>query len=233
MNRFPRYATVLGLFGMLFTAACASHHNTKVPLATLQTTVPMAPESYVLRVGDLIGVKFYQNPDLNEEVTIRPDGKISLQLVGDVEAAGLSPVALSEMLTRRYTGELATPKISVIVRQIPSNQVYVGGEVGKQGTVPFVSGLTLYQAVQAAGGLLKTAHRKNIVLIRRGGDSQPSGYVIDIRSIASGEHPENDVPLRPFDVVAVPTSKVADVDIFVEQYIRNALPVMPGFGLIP
>jgi protein involved in polysaccharide export with SLBB domain len=215
---------------LLALAACAARPNPGVRPVPLQAS---APPPYALQAGDLVGVKFYQNPELNEEVTIRPDGKISLQLIGDVEAAGLSPTALSELLTRRYTGELANPRISVIVRQIPSNQVYVGGEVGKPGTVPFVGGLTLYRALQAAGGLLKTAQRSNIVLIRRTSGDQASGSIVDIRPIASGERPDADVPLRASDIVVAPTSKIADVDIFVEQYIRNVLPITPGVALIP
>jgi len=211
-------------------AACAPQVNPAVRPSPVQAA---APQPYLLQAGDVISVKFYQHPELNEDLTIRPDGKISLQLIGEVEAEGLSPAALTEAVTRRYAGELANPRVSVIVRQIPSSQVYVGGEVGKPGTVPFVSGLTLYQAIQAAGGLLKTAQRSNIVLISRKRDGHATGTVVDIRPIASGEHPDADVRLRASDIVVAPTSKIADVNIFVEQYIRNVLPITPGLALIP
>ena len=210
---------------LAMAGGCSTHQTPAGPIATLQTQQPEAPSPYALQIGDQIGVKFYNNPELNEEVTIRPDGMISLQLIGDVQAAGLAPATLGAALTERYVGELATPRISVIVRLVAGNQVYVGGEVSKPGVVPFTSGLSLYQAIQAAGGVLKTAQRSNVVLIRRDADGRASGHLVDVRPIASGEQPETDIPLRQADIVVVPTSKIADVNTFVEQYIKNNLPI--------
>jgi protein involved in polysaccharide export with SLBB domain len=187
----------------------------------------------VLQVGDLIAIKFYQNPDLNEDVVVRPDGKISLQLIGDVTAAGREPAALAADLEQAYLRELARPRISVIVREPRAHRVWVGGEVGKQGVVPLSGGLTLFQAIQEAGGFLTTAHRKQIILIRKGPDARPVGYAMDVRPVASGERPDEDVFLQPCDVVFVPMSKIANVNLFVKQYIRDLLPIVPGFGFAP
>jgi protein involved in polysaccharide export with SLBB domain len=236
MKMLRRCAAVAWLVPLLMTVACTRVHRRSTPLATVQTALQASPEmarhGYLLQVGDQIAVKFYHNPELNEEETIRPDGMISLQLIGDVQAAGLSPIDLSAELARRYTGELAAPKITVIVRTLGSSQVFVGGEVSRPGVIPLTNGLTLAQAIQEAGGLLKTAHRKQIVLIRRESSGRPTGHIIDIRPILSGEHPEADVPLHASDVVVVPTSKIADVDIFVEQYFRNVLPFTPAVPLL-
>lgn len=222
-----------GLLAMLALAACATNQAVHAPPDAVWATQSPAPEPYVLQVGDLLTVKFYFNPDLNEDVVIRPDGKISLQLIGDAQAAGRAPESLAAELTQKYTGELATPKVSVIVRHLSAPPIYVGGEVGRQGVVTMTGGLTLFQALQWAGGLLNTAHRKQVILIRRGSDGQPVGYCVDVRPIASGEHPEMDVSLRPYDVVFVPRSKIADVNLFVEQYIRNVLPITPNFAIAP
>jgi len=81
--------------------------------------------------------------------------------------------------------------------------------------------MTLYQALQRAGGLLETAHRKQIILIRKDPDGRPVGHVIDIRPIQSGKNPSADLPVRPLDIVFVPRSKIAQVDLFVKQYIRD------------
>jgi len=180
---------------------------------------------YVLQPGDQIGVKFYTNPELNEDVEVRPDGMISLQLIDDVRAAGLTPAALDAELTKRYTGELANPQITVMVRKSSSQRVYVGGEVGAQGVIRLTGGMTLFQAIQKAGGFTKTAHRKSVVLIRQDANGKPVGRLVDVREVQTGAHPENDVPLQPFDLVFVPRSKIANVDVFVEQYIRDALPI--------
>jgi protein involved in polysaccharide export with SLBB domain len=182
-------------------------------------------EPYVLQVGDELSIKFYTNPELNEEVKVRPDGMISLQLIDDVPAAGLSPAQLDAELTKRYTGELADPQVSVLVKTTGGQRVYVAGEVGKQGVLPLVGGMTLYQALQDAGGFTETAHRKQVVLIRKGPDGTPFGKIIDVRPVEDGYNAALDLPLRPLDVVFVPRSKIANVDLFVKQYIRDALPI--------
>lgn len=189
-----------------------------------ENPVPQA-DPYVLQVGDELAIKFYTNPELNEDVKIRPDGMISLQLIDDVPAAGRSPADLDAELTRRYTGELADPQISVIVRTAGGHRMYVDGEVTKPGVVEVLGGMTLYQAIAMAGGLTDNAHRKQVILIRRGPDGQPVGRSIDVRGIQRGSNPGSDVPVRPLDIVYVPKSKVATLDLFVKQYIRDALPI--------
>jgi protein involved in polysaccharide export with SLBB domain len=192
---------------------------------TLAQNPNPAPVPYVLQVGDELAIKFYTNPELNEDVKVRPDGMISLQLIDDVLAAGRSPAELDADLTKRYTGELADPQISVIVRKSGLNRIYIDGEVGNPGVVTIAGGMTLYQAIQRAGGLKETAHRKQIILIRKGPDGQPVGRSVDIRPIQRGANPSLDIPMRPLDMVFVPRSKIAEVDLFVKQYIRDALPI--------
>lgn len=198
-----------------------------LPLAERSAAQPAAPQPYVLQDGDQISVRFYQNPDLNEDLVIRPDGRISLQLIGDVQAAGLEPSALAAEIERAFASELTQPRVSVMVRALGA-RVYVGGEVGNPGVVPFFANLTLTQAVQEAGGFLDTAHLSQIVLIRRGPDGRPVGHAIDIRPVIGGIAPADDVPLQPFDIAFVPRSKIADVDLFMRQYIRDLLPINPS-----
>ncbi len=219
-------AMVLGL------AACGPMKAAEPPspeMAALYPTLADNPKPalvpYVLQVGDELAIKFYTNPELNEDVKVRSDGMISLQLVDDVQAAGSTPSQLDAELTKRYTGELADPQISVIVKTPGGERVYVAGEVGKQGVLALVGGMTLYQALQDAGGFTETAHRKQVLLIRKGPDGVPVGKVIDVRQVEDGKNPALDIPLRPLDIVFVPRSKIANVDLFVKQYIRDALPI--------
>ena len=184
-----------------------------------------ALDPYLMAVGDELSIKFYTNPELNEDVKIRPDGMVSLQLIDEVPAAGRSPAELDADLTKRYGGELADPQITVIVKRAAGHRWYIGGEVEGQGVKPLMGGLTLYQGIQRAGGFTKTAHRKQVILIRRGPDGLPIGIAVDVRPVQRGEHPEVDLPLRPLDIVFVPRSKIANVNVFVQQYIRDALPV--------
>lgn len=206
-------------------AGCAA-----APTGPRQPTVaegpaPLAAAPYTLLPGDLVSVKFYYNPELNEDLTVRPDGKITMQLIGEVTAAGLTPETLAENLTQLYSSELAAPNVSVIVRKVSNQRVFVSGEVGKQGVVLLTQGMTLYQAIQKAGGLLNTAQRSQVILIRRTAEGQPSGSAVDVRPIEEGAAPQNDVALQAYDMVFVPRSAIADVNVWVDQYIRQNLPI--------
>src|SRR5262245_21858539 len=108
-------------------------------------------QPYRIRVGDELDVRFYKTPELNvEKVPVRNDGKISLDLVGDVQAAGLGTDQLSDNLRSAYSSELEDPRIVVIVREF-GGQVFVGGEVGKPAALKYIEGMTALQAVQSVG----------------------------------------------------------------------------------
>lgn len=220
------------LASLLLLAAIASACSAPAARPGIPMPPPPVPAAnYAIQVGDTLAVKFYKNPAMNEEVAVRPDGMISLEVIHDVPAAGLSPEDLTAELKRRYAKELADPEISVIVKTLGGQRIYVGGEVGAQGAMPLNGGLTMFQAIQQAGGFTKTARRDEVVLIRTDVEGQRSAYKIDLEKVQSGAAPEADVPLRPYDVVFVPRSAVGDVNVWVEQYIRNNLPINPSMGL--
>jgi polysaccharide export outer membrane protein len=211
-------------------AACVAYTPDTAPRWRDSPPPPPPAAPYRLGEGDLLAVKFYGNPELNEEVMVRPDGAISLPFVGDVPAAGMTPAELDRDLARRFTGELARPRVAVIVREFGNQRVFVAGEVAKPGLLPLRGPLTLFQAVAAAGGLLPTARRQQVVLIRTDAQGGRRGRSVDLRPVESGERPDLDVPLAPLDIVFVPRTRIASVDLFVEQYIRQLLPVNPGLG---
>jgi protein involved in polysaccharide export with SLBB domain len=220
----------LSLVGLLLLTGCyytVTDHPLPEPdrsAAVPPANPPFHLNTFGIGLGDQLAVKFYENPQLDEDVLVRPDGKISLQLVGDVDAVGKTPEALAAEIEDAYRSELATPRVTVIVRQLGTTPVYVGGEVGKPGLVPLSPGLTLFQAIQEAGGLLATAHLKQVVLIRRDADGHPVGYAVDVRPLVGGTAPGQDVPLLPYDIAFVPRSKIADVNLWVSQYIKNTVP---------
>jgi protein involved in polysaccharide export with SLBB domain len=178
-----------------------------------------------LQVGDAVTVKFWNSPELNEDVVIRPDGMISLPFVDEVRAAGLTPAELDAELTRRYAVELAQPDLTVIVTNAPPPVVYVGGEVASPGAQELRGRRTLFQAVQQAGGFRVTARRKQVVLIRTLGPEETVARAIDLRPVMSGADPGVDLVLQPFDVVFVPRTKVEDLRLFVDQYVYGQLPI--------
>ena len=227
---WARGASVLP--ALLLAMGCATvsnpQHVANLPKADLE---PPADWEYKIQVGDQIDVKFYFNPDLNEHLVVRPDGKISMQLVSEMQAAGLTPKELSEALKKEYARELAKPELSVIMRTFSAQRVYVGGEVGRPGEKALVGPLTVLQAVSMAEGFKNTARMTEVVVIRRRPDGRPLVIPLNIKAAISGTDVSQDLSLMPFDVVYVPRSSLASADLFMEQAVSKMIPVSFHFRL--
>jgi protein involved in polysaccharide export with SLBB domain len=182
--------------------------------------------SYLIQPGDVLSIEFYLNPEFNDEVTVRPDGMITMRVIGDAKAWGLTPAQLAVGLDHAYLSELRSPDAVVHVKNMPSRQVYVAGQVNKPGAFALEPGMTAVQAVSEAGGLTDQASH-SAVLIRRNLCGQPTG--IPIQLAAAMDHPNQgaDVALLSRDVIVVPRSGIANVDLFVKQYIQGLLPIPP------
>jgi protein involved in polysaccharide export with SLBB domain len=218
------------LFGLLVTTGCATVSKpTKV--ASLKPADLVIPPDweYKIQVGDQIDIKFYFNPDLNEHVVVRPDGKISLQLVPEMKVAGLTPKELTEALKREYSQELAKPELSVIMRTFSAQRIFVGGEVGRPGEKPLVGPITVLQAVAMAEGFKETARITEVIVIRRRQDGRPLVIPVNIKAAISGVDVSQDLGLMPYDVVFVPRSTLASANLFVDQFISKMIPVNFGF----
>jgi protein involved in polysaccharide export with SLBB domain len=181
---------------------------------------------YRIKVGDTLDVRFYKTPELNVEVPVRSDGKVSLELINDIQASGYTPTELAAELTRLYADELTDPKVTVIVRGF-GGQVFVQGDgIAQPAAVPFADGLTALQAIASAGGMNTLARRSNVVLLRRE-EGAWKGYTLDLRLPLQGEDFVQDVQLQPWDIVYVPRKRISNVNLFVQQYIRDNFPVQP------
>ncbi|MFB3820380.1 MAG: polysaccharide biosynthesis/export family protein [Candidatus Methylomirabilales bacterium] len=178
--------------------------------------------TYRIQPGDQLDLKFFYNPELNETVLVRPDGKISLQLVDEVSAAGLTPTELDQALTKLYSAELRRPDVAVILRSLGGYRVYVGGEVNTPSLLALAPGMTPLQAVLAAGGFKETAKPDAVIVIRRGAGNRPVPIRVDLKQALAG-HPTDGVPLQPADVVYVPRTWIAEANRFVNQYIERLL----------
>lgn len=209
---------VLTAAATLFLVSCASK---QLP-ATSPAEILSAPakNEYIIQPGDQLEVKFFYNPELNEMVTVRPDGKISLQLIDDLKAAGLRPEELDEEITNKYSGELQKPLITVIVRSFTAQRVYVGGEVNIQGLIDLDANMTPLQAVLKAGGFKETANPSAAIIIRKGLDNKPVPFRVDLKDALYGGAVGR---LTPQDVVYVPKTFIAEANKFVNQYIENLL----------
>jgi polysaccharide export outer membrane protein len=218
--RFTGLCSVLLLGGCTSIQVDQMSGSEGLPLMGADGVVPEA--QYLIRSGDDLDIKLFYTQELNEQVTVRPDGYISLQLIDEIKAAGLTPKQLDEQLTQKYSAYLKDPAISVIVRSFKGFRAYVGGEVAVPQVVPLEGGMSVMQAIYRAGGTLSTADMASIVLIRRGDRGQPMTYHLDLsdEAIAAGR-PDTQVALTPADVIYIPRSPIANANRWVQQYITD------------
>jgi polysaccharide biosynthesis/export protein len=182
--------------------------------------------NYVIRPGDELQLDFYLNPEFNRDVTVRRDGNVSLDLVGSLPAAGLTPEQFADKLDQAYLHELRNPGAAVHVKNSPTWRVYVQGQVAHAGAFSLQPGETALQAIAEAGGVTENAGASSTVLIRRDACGDPHGMKIDLRAADNGKKVD-DVALLPADVLVVPRSPIANVDLFVKQYIQGLMPFPP------
>jgi len=187
--------------------------------------------TYRLAPGDLIDVKFPYHPEENERVPVRPDGRIGLQVIGDVQAAGLTVKELEEIIVEKSSVTLRDPVVSVVIAQLAEHKVYVGGQVAKPGFVTFRDGMTPLQAIVERGGFVDDANTDEILYIRRVG-GQVQSQRLDLESVMDGESVEQ-IVMSPDDIIIVPRTFIGEADVWVDQWIRGLLPTVPrpGFDL--
>ncbi|MCK9275816.1 MAG: polysaccharide biosynthesis/export family protein [Syntrophales bacterium] len=190
----------------------------------------LGEEEYRIQVGDRLDVKFFYDPELNETVVVRPDGKISLQLVHEIDVAGKTTPELASILNKRYAKHLKQPEIAVIVRTFDSYKVFVDGEVKSPGVHTFTGYISAMQSIASAGGFKDTARLNEILVIRKAGAEKPIVIPLDLKKVIDGTDLKQDITLLPLDIVYVPKSPVANVNTWIDQYIRKNIPVPFGFG---
>lgn len=210
-------------FVLVFLALCACHRQqvfNTVPLGTPGTVAPRIPEEYKINVGDRLSIKLFYNPELNQEVVVRPDGRISLPLVKEINAIGKTPAKLADELTGRYEKYVAeSPELSVIVLSTAGYKIFVGGEVGGPGVKELSGPTTVMDAILGAGSWTNTGDRNHVIVVRRGENSKPVYLCLDIEKATKGIDPSQDIYLEAYDMVIVPRSGVADFNLWVQQYI--------------
>ena len=184
-------------------------------------TQPAKP--YVLQRGDEITIKVFNNLELLDTVTVRPDGKITALLLDDVDAAGLTAAELDAALTTGYGKFFREPQVSVIVRTFTNLRVYVGGEVGQPGPVSLEGNVKALDAILSVGGFRPSARMDSVILLRNDGNDRPIAQKLNFKQLLSKGGA--DIALQPFDVLYVPVSRIGKVDRFVDQYVRQLLPI--------
>ncbi|GIL38076.1 polysaccharide biosynthesis/export family protein [Roseiterribacter gracilis] len=184
--------------------------------------------SYQLGPGDEFEVKFPFNPEFNERVAVAPDGAVSLPLVGIVKAGGRTVPSLTEELETRFARDLRQPRVQVLLRNLASQRVFVGGEVNAAGLYPMPGPIGVAEALSLATGAKDTAKLSEVVLVRRNAEGRPMLRTVDVEAFLSGKG--EDVPLQGFDIIYVPRSTIAEIDLFVDQYLNKAIPFSKNFS---
>jgi polysaccharide biosynthesis/export protein len=222
LNRSAKLIKTLAVLWLV--ASCGPLVKNPTPLDAPEAQ-PQSLQTYRIQLGDTLDIKFFYNFELNDQVIVRPDGFISLQLVHDVKAAGLTPSELTQALLEQYGNLLAQPEVAVIVRSFTANKVYVDGEVTAPGAHDVFGPMTLRQSIALAGGLKDTAKTDEIIIIRRRMNEKPLILTANLKKLNIGEDLDQDVPVVPSDIVYVPRSHIANVDLWVDQYVRRMLPL--------
>jgi polysaccharide export outer membrane protein len=196
-----RYGVVLTAAAALFAARADASDPVRKPGDKTQARPAATDDGYRLGAGDKLRIEVYKDPQLSQSVQVRPDGKITLPLLGDLEAAGRTPIELRDAISRQLKEYINNPSVTVIVVEATAAQAYVAGEVNRPGVVTLQAGaLSVVQALALAGGLKDFADSKNIRILRKsltGVETIPFNYKDAIRGAAP-------VYLRAGDTVVVP-----------------------------
>jgi polysaccharide export outer membrane protein len=159
--------------------------------------------TYLIGPEDVLDISVWKEPDFTRAVPVRPDGKISLPLLNDVQASGLTPIQLARTLTVMLRKYVTQPQVTVIITQINSRRVYVLGEVNRPGALSLLPHMTVLEALASAGGFTPFAKEKKIYVLRNQSGKQ-NRYPFNYKEAMRGGALQRDFPLVPGDTIMVP-----------------------------
>lgn len=210
MNR-TGHQTVLILLLMLAVAgavpALAQESSSKPDQAKPkqeQASVPATSDpDYKIGEGDVLDVNVWKEPEISRSVPVRPDGKISLPLVNDIQASGLTPTQLGLVISEKLRKYLSEPQVTIIVTAINSQRIYIMGEVGRPGAYPMLPNMTILQALSSAGSFTQFANLKGIYVLRNENGKQVT-FPFNYKDVIKGKRAEQNIVLKPGDTIVVP-----------------------------
>ena len=169
----------------------------------LQNDAGSAQNYYTIGKGDILEISVWKEPEISRRVQVRVDGRISMPLVDDIHAAGMTPIELKEVITRRLSDYIEVPVVTIVVHEQAVQSYYVLGEVQEQGEFILADDITVLQALAMAGGFTEWANKRNLLLLR---NTETGEQRIDInyRDIVSGNAPDQNLRIMPGDTLVVP-----------------------------
>jgi polysaccharide biosynthesis/export protein len=178
----------------------AAHVGNGVETKAVQ---PNEEPGYVIGAQDVLDISVWKEPDVTRTVPVRPDGKISLPLVKDIQAAGLTPMQLESLITQKLQKFVTDPQVSVIVKEINSRRIFILGEVNRSGAFTLLPNMTILQGLSGAGGFTQFANLKGIYLLRLESGKEVK-YPFNYKEVINGQNPNQNILLKPGDTIVVP-----------------------------
>jgi polysaccharide export outer membrane protein len=200
--RIPAGRSIAFIAALLL--ACLAGCASRAPSAPPDDPVPMERETYTIGVTDILKVSVWRNPELSVEVPVRSDGMISVPLIDDIQAEGLTPQELKEVIARELSEFVTAPDVTIIVAQMNSRFVSVIGEVARENRIPLTRDLRVLEAIALVGGFTTFADRGDIRIVRRRADGAEVEFRFDYDAYIRGRAPGTNVVLRPGDTIIVP-----------------------------
>lgn len=168
-------------------------------ITAMPTAAPVDPKSYIIGPEDILMIRVWREPELSTAVQVRPDGKITLQLVGEIEASGQTPEGLKNKIVDALQEYILKPDVYVSLQSVQSRKYYIMGEVNRTGTFPLVVPTTILEALTNAGGFREYANPKKITVLRKG-----KNLKFNYNDVVKGKNSEQNVLLEPGDLINVP-----------------------------
>ena len=206
-SRVPSLPFLLPLAAALVLSGCAETLREQPSASQLEENAAAAQAEYVIGANDMLQINVWKEPELSlQSVEVRLDGKISVPLLDDVQAAGLTPTQLKDAITERLKEFVTAPQVTVIVMRVGSKTVYVMGEVAREGAIPMQPHMRVLDALAISGGFTAFAGKRRVKIIRPQ-SSPPAEFTFDYDSFVDGQNVDQNILLLPGDQIIVPEER--------------------------
>jgi polysaccharide biosynthesis/export protein len=179
-------------------ATTADAHATASPRSTAHD------DTFIIGKNDVLAIAVWKEPDISRSIPVRSDGKISLPLVGEIQAAGETPLKLEQNIAAKLKNYIEEPEVTVIVQQINSQKFNILGMVSRPGEYPLVGSATVLDAIALAGGFRDFAKQKSVYILRQNTDGTQTRIPFNYKEVVKGRNPAQNIALQARDTIVVP-----------------------------
>jgi len=212
LRRVTMLAVCLLVIGRLVAQTAPSKPASASNAEAAPAAATVAPEgstkphddTFVIGDDDVLSINVWKEPDVSRSIPVRSDGKISLPLAGEIQAAGRTPLALEREIASKLQSYISEPEVTVMVQQINSQKFNILGQVAKPGSYPLTNSATVLDAIALAGGFRDFAKKKSIYVLRQNADGGQSRILFNYKEVLKGQNPAQNIKLQPRDTVVVP-----------------------------